>query len=78
MLLVLLTMRPLVACAPKASLMAFVSARSPRPVLVAWAFKYCTSSAFTRPCFMAICMARAGPLPSGEGALRWWASALVP
>ena len=61
----------LYACAPKAPLMAAVSALSPSGVEVAWALMYWMSVAFMAASRSALVMARAAPAPSSGGEVMW-------
>ncbi len=60
-----------VACAPNTLFTAFVSASSPRPVLVPWALMYCTSDVFQPASRTAHRIASAAPMPSSCGAVMW-------
>ena len=70
-MLLVLEIISFLACSPKTCLIAFVSATSPRPVLVPWALMYCTSSAFQPASRIAARIASAAPMPSSCGAVMW-------
>ena len=57
--------------------MAIVSTLSPCGVDVPCALMYETSEGSTPALLIARCMTRSGPSPSSEGAVMWYASAVI-